>query len=398
MKKILVILCLLLFVGGALAAAPDITQSSYDPSPAIPGSTVKLFLQIENTEALVKTNVKVSIADVFPFSTKDGSEKLIGDLGKSAKSTISFTIYVEPSAQNQTYTLNASVSTDQDSGKTVPITIVVAGNQPNIKVVAVSPSRLVPGEEKEISMVLQNVGTSAAYDVVVELQEDRTVTAAGTVVERQILPLGSATKYVGQILPGEQATVLMGIAVNREAELKNYTVPVTVSYRTAGGTRESTTSYAGFKVSGSVAIEATLKEVVGVAVAGTENTATIELFNKGAGKADFVVASLTADCGVSDGKKEFIGTLDPNDVDSYRAVIVLNDVIETGNCALNVNVEYQDTDASTKNISIPVSMMVYSASDGASRIGGGPDLLMIIVVLIIIVGGFYYYKKRKGKK
>ena len=398
MRKIVVILFALIFAGMVFAAAPDITQSSYDPSPAVPGSTITVFLQLENTESLTKTNVKVSLADEFPFSVKDGSLKEIGNMGKSSKSTVSFKVYIEPSAENKTYSIKATVSTDQDTGKTIPIDIVVSGKEPNIKVVQVSPSTLLPGEEKQISMILQNVGTSTAYDVIIELIEDRTVTATGTVVERQILPLGSATKYVGQIHPGEQVAVLINIIVNREADLKNYTVPITAVYRNASGTRESTVSYAGFKVSGVVDIEATLKEIIGTSVAGSETTVSVELFNKGAGKADFAVASLTAECGTSDGKKEFIGTLEPNDVDSFRSVISINKDVSTGNCTLNVNVEYQDTDASTKTISLPVSMMVYSSADGASRIGGGPDFILIGFVLVVIVAGFWYYKKRKNRK
>jgi hypothetical protein len=397
--KILVLLFVLLFMGMVFAAAPDITQTSYDPSPAVPGSTIQLFLQLENKESNVKTNVEVSVISEFPFLVKDDSVKVIGDMGGYSKSTVLFTVYIDPSAENKSYPLKVSVSTDQDSGKTVPIDIFVSGKEPNVRVVQVSPSKLIPGEEKQISLVLQNIGTSTAYDVLVELQEDRTITAAGAVVERQILPLGSATKYIAEILPGEQATVTMNIAVNREADLKNYTIPVTISYRNPSGTRDSTTSYAGFKVSGDVALEATLKDLSTIAIAGNETTATIELFNKGAGKAEFMITSVTTDCGASDGKKEFIGSLEPNDVDSFRSVILINSDVVTGECMLNVNVEYQDTDASTKNISIPLSMMVYSESDGAAKLGGGPDLLFILIVLIVLGGaGYWYYKKKKKTK
>jgi len=398
MRKILTVLVLVMFLGAAFSAAPGITQVSYNPSPAVPGSTIQVLVQVENTENVAKTNVTVSLDDDYPFKVKSNSEVNVGTLAAHAKTTVPFTVYIDPSAENTTYMLNVRVVTDQDSvGRLVPSSIVISGEEPNLKVVGVSSSKLIPGEEKQISLTVQNVGTSSAYDVVVELQEDRTVTSTGEVVEREILPLGTATKYVGTVLPGDQSSVMIMVSVNREADLKNYTLPVTVSYRTPAGARESTTSYIGFKVSGDVSIDATLKEIVGSAVAGTQNTVTIELFNKGAGKAEFVIASLEADCGTTDGIKEFIGTLEPNDVDSFRSEVTLGKEIATGDCVLGVNIEYQDSDAITKNVTVPVSMMAYSAADGAALMGGGPDIGTIIIVIVVIAVIIWWWKRRKRK-
>jgi len=387
----------LLFLGVVFSAAPEITQLSYNPAPAVPGSTIDLFLQIENTD-IAKSDVMVSIIDEFPFSVKDDSSKLVGDMIKHAKSNIVFKIYVDPSAENKTYSIKVNVSTKDEVGKIVPLDVVVSGKEPIVKVVQISPSKLVPGEEKQISMVLQNVGTSAAYDVIVELQEDRTVTTTGAVVDRQILPLGSATTYVGEIFPGLQKTLTMGVSVNRDADLKNYIVPVTVSYRTAAGVRESSRSYIGFKVSGNVDFESTMREIVGNPIAGESITTTLELFNKGAGKADFVVASITTDCGVVDDKKEFIGSLEPNDIDSFRSTIVLDDNLDTGFCEFNVNIEYQDIDASTKKVSIPIALRVYSKEDGNQIFGSGPNWIILFGILIILGAGVWYYKKRFHNK
>jgi len=170
-------------------------------------------------------------------------------------------------------------------------------------------------------------------------------------------------------------------------------VPVTVSYRTSSGERTSNTSYVGFKVSGDVQIEATLKDVVGTTALGSDNTVTIEIFNKGAGKADFVIASLGADCGTTDGSKEFIGTLEPNDVDSFRSVLTIQDEY-VENCMLSVNMEYQDSDATTKSVSIPLAL----ALSPNAVVGGGPDIVTIAIVIVVLIAGIWYIRKRKGKK
>jgi hypothetical protein len=338
MRKIMFVLLFAMLLGIVFSAAPVINQVNYNPSPAVPGSTIQVLVQIENTENVTKTNVVATAVEEYPFTIKSNPQVNVGTLAKHAKTTMSFTIYVDPSAENATYPLKISVGSDQDPvAKLVSSDIVVSGKEANVKVVGTSEAKMIPGEEKTIEISLQNVGTSAAYDIVLEFTEDRTVTSTGEVVEREILPLGSASTYVGTLLPGSIIVVPVNLTVNREAELQNYTVPVTVSYRTSSGERTSTTSYVGFKVSGDVQIEATIKDIVGTTAIGSDNTVTIEIFNKGAGKADFVIASLEADCGKTDGKKEFIGTLEPNDVDSFRSVLTIsNESVET--CILNIKI------------------------------------------------------------
>jgi len=46
----------------------------------------------------------------------------------------------------------------QQERKVLPI--VISGKEPLLKVVAVSDVKLLPGEEKEITLTIQNVGTA----------------------------------------------------------------------------------------------------------------------------------------------------------------------------------------------------------------------------------------------
>ena len=50
MKNVILLVILLFFIGGAFATVPEVTQLNYNPSPAIPGSTITLLLQLENNE------------------------------------------------------------------------------------------------------------------------------------------------------------------------------------------------------------------------------------------------------------------------------------------------------------------------------------------------------------
>ncbi|MFA5358006.1 MAG: hypothetical protein WC308_03740 [archaeon] len=400
MKKILTILLIFVLIGSAFAALPEPTQLSYNPSPAVPGSTITLLVQVTNQTSSLQQGVIVRIDENYPFTIKEEKEKNIGDIDAFGQSIVQFTAYVDPSAENKTYPLSITIYTQNNaSGKKTSFPIVISGKKPIVKVINISETKLVPGEEKEIIFTLQNVGTSSAYDVLIELQEDRTVTATGIVVEREILPLGAGTAHIVSIMPGEQQTAKMEISVNKEATLQNYILPVVVTYRDSAGTIETQTSYIGFKVSSLVDIDATLKETSAPLIAGNTTDLTIELFNKGNGKADFIIAQVESDCGTTSEIKQFIGTLEPNDVDSFKETLKVNSDTKTGPCKIKINLNYEDTDATTKSKTIELTGQAYSQEDGAALNGSGTSPLMLIIVLaIIVVAGYLIWKRMKVKK
>jgi hypothetical protein len=401
MKKIilLTIILICLFMG-AFAETPIVSQFNYDPSPAVPGDIITILIQIENTDGSTKDDVTISIENKYPFTGQEETTKNLGSIEKYGKTLTTFKVYIDPSAQNTTYSLPITINTKQETiGKTVNRDIIISGKEPIVKVISISESRLIPGQEKDIVFGLQNMGTSTAYDVIVELQEDRTVTATGAIVEREITPLGTAIAYVDKLNPKEMINSTIKISVNREADLKNYTLPIKVSYRNSSGTRTTETSYIGFKIAGTVEMDLALKETVDL-IAGQEQTITFELFNKGAGKAEFTIANIQTDIGEIDKPKQFIGSLQPNDVDSFKTLIKIDPNTQTTIGIIKVTLEYQDTDATMKTTIIEIPAQVYSAQDGATRQGINPlgGIINLIILIIIVFGGFKIYKKFKNKK
>ena len=399
--KIILMIMLISLLTIGVAETPLVSQFNYDPSPAVPGDIITVLIQVENTENIIKDDVIVSIENKYPFTVQEDGIKNLGSIEKQGKTITTFKVYIDPSAKNTTYSIPITISTKQDQpGKTVNKNIIISGNEPVVKVINISESKLIPGQEKEINFELQNVGTSTAYDVVVELQEDRTITTTGVVVEREITPLGSALAYVDQLNPKEKINTPIKISVNREADLKNYTLPVKVTYRNSSGARTEETSYVGFKIAGEVQMDLALKETI-ILIAGNEETITFELFNKGAGKAEFTIVNIDADFGVIDKPKQFIGSLEPNDVDSFKTLIKVNtDIVSSRKGILTATLEYQDTDATMKTKIIELPVQIYSAADGAAKLGTDPfsGIINIILLIVIVIVGWKGYKKYIKKK
>jgi len=380
MRKIIQLIIIIFILSGVFAAVPQITQVTYDPSPAIPGTTTTLIIQLENKDSITQENVTISIPDEYPFMVKEESTKNIGNIIKYGKATAKFTIYVDPSAENKTYTLPIEIKTKSAS---VPIKtphqIIVSGNEPELKVIDVSEERLIPGQEKEIELTIQNVGTSPAYAITMEIQEDRTVTATGTVIEREITPLGASTKYIEKIMPGEQAKTRIKLSVNRNATLKNYMIPIKLLYRDSSGEWNEDRSYIGIKISGTVDLDATIKEY-------TNGELTIEIFNKGAGKAEYMFVEINVQ-GTIEKPKQFIGSLEPNDIDTVKTKATL---IEKDTIVLNIT--YQDTDATIKTKQITLT------ANNKTTPTEQPNVLLTAIILLVIIAIIYLGYRKFIKK
>ena len=385
----LFLIILLVCSVSALAAVPSVAQTSYFPSPAVPGTTIDLFIQLENNESTTTEDVVVSIDNNYPFSTVEESKKDVGDLEGSEKAFLEFKIYIDPSAENTTYTIPIRVSTKNSLPIVTSQPIVISGKEPSVKVISVSDEKLIPGQEKTINLEIQNIGTSTAYDIVVELQEDRTVTAAGTIVEREITPLGPALDYIGQLQSKQKQNVEIKVSVNREADLKNYTLPIKITFRDSSGASTQETSYIGFKVSGTVNIDAAIKEVTPL---GAQTEITVELFNKGVGKAEFTIVEVESNFGEIEKSKQFIGALEPNDVDSFKIKITPN---TTSDKELTLNISYQDTDSTQKQVKLKLAVDMGSSQTNQSNPVGSIIFLVIIVVIVYL--GLRYYKKKKKR-
>jgi hypothetical protein len=399
LRIFITILLLTIITMGALAAPPEITQLTYTPSPAIPGTTITVLIQIENLEQITQTNVVVKLEDKYPFEIKEDLEKNVGSIIKFGKALAQFQVYIDPSAENATYYLPVTItSKEQPIGKTVQKEIIIGGKEPLVKVTAISSNKLIPGQEKELIFTVKNIGTSTAYDTIIELKEDRTIVQTGVIVEREITPLGSAIAYIEKLEPKQEAQRNIKVSVNREASLKNYTLPVTVSYMNSSGERSEETTNIGFKVSGEVDLELILRENIEL-VEGQTQAIAFELFNKGAGKAEFVIIDLETEIGSIEKPKQFIGSLTPNDIDSFRTNIFVNQGIETKETTIKATIEYQDTDAITKTKIIEIPIKVYSAQDWNVKQGINPftGIINLIIIIIIVFVAWKGYKKFKKK-
>ena len=250
MKKIILpLLFVLLLAGYAFAGDLEASSLSYDPTPVAPGSALTVWVQVKNDSIYSAEDSIVQMDTEFPFSLQTGQEAVrnIGTIGPFETKTVEYKLLVDDKATDGLHSIKI-LAGEETTTKETNFLINVLSRTPKLEIVGSSVDELSPGEVSPVILTIKNIGGSIAKNIVVKVNPERTVTAGGIVVEREIISLGAASKYIDNLNMGDSANVELTLAVNQDAELKNYSVPITIEYFDQNGTAKSEIEYLGVKV------------------------------------------------------------------------------------------------------------------------------------------------------
>lgn len=409
MKKLLIAFAVLFLAANAAAADLVIDAVSYNPAPAIPGEYFDLFIQLKNNSKYLAEDIEFSLDlsggnernSDYPFSLGTGinANTVVPSIQARKNALLEYKIRVDPSALDGTYTLVFRFN-DSDALKEYNYTITVLSRQPDIKVVDASQVAVAPGQVAELELTLKNVGTSSARDILAGIQEDRTVTATGVVVEREFVAIGASFNYVKSLEPGKEIKTTISLAVNPDAEQKTYTVPVTIKYKDANSNEYTDTSYIGLQVVQEPEIDAVVSEIVPGVMPGGASEVTVDLFNVGVGTAKYVVVEISTPSGKVDQEKVFIGTLEADDFDSFKIDVRFNTDIDTSvDQLLNLMLTYKNQYGVQKQLEKTVKLDGFSSAGAQAAAGANPvgmaigGIAILLQLLGLFVAGKWGYKK-----
>ena len=404
MKKILFAFALLLLATQVSAADLVVDSVSYSPAPAIPGEYFDLYITLKNNSKFEAESVEFELdlagggerPSDYPFSLgTDTSNKTTVSTIKARKSgLIEYRVRVDPTALDGTYIIVFRFS-DSEALKEYNYTINVLSRQPDIEVIRSSHSQVAPGQVAELDLTIRNIGTSIANDIMVGIQEDRTVTTTGVVVEREFAAVGASFAYIKELEPGKERSAIISLAVNPDAEQKTYTVPITVNFKDTNSNTYSDTSYIGLKVSQEPELDAVVSDISPIAFPGGHSEITVDLFNVGIGTAKYVVAEVSSDVASFDQEKIFIGTLEADDFDSFKVDATIAATADPSKeNKVSVVLKYKNQYGEDKEISKELSLKVNSLAEIQAISGANPLLGLIgIISLVLQLVGLYVVAK-----
>jgi len=393
-KAIAVVLFTLFLAGSALAGDIGVSSVSYNPAPAAPGAIMTVWVQVKNNSPYEAEDVIVKVEPEYPLSIQPGEEeeKRIGDIDAFEIATVQFKMLVDSKATDGEKALEILIG-EGFLAKKETASIDVLSRTPKLEIVESSVNQLSPGEVREVQLGVKNIGGSVARNIVLKINPERTVTSTGVVVEREIVSLGAATTYLSDLEQGAQANASLTLAVNQDAELKNYSIPVTIEYYDVNGTSKSETAYLGIKVVADAEVDAVIGDISPMAFPGGKSEVTIDLFNIGLADARYVVIELSGTGMAIDEPRQFIGTLEADDFDSLKVDVRFSSETAVGETPLLVRILYKDSELNEKVVTKALALNVVNAAE-AQGAASNPLLgIAGIVSLVLQLVGLYVVAK-----
>jgi len=344
-------------------------------------------VQIKNDSFYDAENVIVKLDLEFPLSLQPGEEieQHIGIVKAYKTVTVEYKVLIDPKAVDGDKSLTVLVG-EEFPTKQSTFTVSVLSRTPKIEVIETSTSYLSPGAIESVMLKVKNIGGSIAKDISIKINPDRTVTAAGLVVEREIVSIGAITNYIDHLDQGDEANVQMTLAVNQDAELKNYSIPVTIEYYDINGTERSETAYLGIKVTADADVDAVVNSITPNAFPGGTSEIVVDMFNIGLADASYVVVELSGPGVTVAEPRQFIGTLEADDFDSFKTEISFAPTVPLGELPLTLKVIYKDDSLEEiiqeKTLTIAVLNPGQAAGAGFDPVGAVIGLISLALSIV----------------
>ncbi|MAG22299.1 MAG: hypothetical protein CL943_03275 [Candidatus Diapherotrites archaeon] len=416
MKKIIMAIAVLLLASMVIAGDLKVDAVNYTPAPAIPGGYIDVFVHLKNDSKYLAEDLYFEIDlsggterdSTYPFSLGTGVSETtyLSSINPHKSVLLEYRIRVDPSALDDNYIIVFNYG-EGAAKKQYKYNIQVLSRKPNIEIIRSSHVQAAPGQAIDVELRIRNIGSGLAKDVLIGMEEDRTVTTTGVVVEREFSSLGASFDYLGDVAASQEKKANISMAINPDAEQKTYMIPIKVKYKDANGTSFESTTYIGLKVGQEPELDAVVSEISPTAFPGGTSEISVDLFNVGIGTAKYVVAELATETGYLDQEKVFIGTLEADDFDSFKVNLSVKPTINTSEeQTVNVLFKYKNQYGEDKELLKELKLEVLSIGEQQARSGAGDPVSMVIGLIALalqllglFVAGKWAYKRfvKKGK-
>ncbi|MDP3564074.1 MAG: S-layer protein [Methanoregula sp.] len=396
-----VFLVLLLCITPAHAESPTVIVADYVISPSVlqPGDVGTITATIRNTadSANVRENTGIQTGGTFEntkvtdigvniesvqLESKDvkvisGNYKRIGAIGPGQ--SIPITFLIRAPAQDGIYfpEIWIDVTGGQSVRQPVPVNVntqIALLKKPALTAIKTVPQGIRPGEEITARVVLQNDGQSPADQVTVAIN-----CSSPSITQKT-----PSTVHAGTLLKGQNSTIDMVFATDKNAPIGISRVCLIITYANPDGSVTTQNEVIGIPVRGSAKIGIASLSTDPVRIKkGDPVSLIIRLENTGTDNANSVKASI--DLPMSGGKDAYVGKIEPNN--DAPAVFALQ-AGNPGTYPYNLTVRYEDDyGVQTQTETLQVTVL-----DGNSS-----GLIAAIVLILVIgcVGGYWYFVLRK---
>ncbi|MEM4710689.1 MAG: hypothetical protein QXL18_01960, partial [Candidatus Woesearchaeota archaeon] len=394
MKKYNVFLYILIaiFAIQLVSAAPSlkVSLSKYEPYPAAPGDTVKIWLLIQNTASNDNTdtakNLVVEVIPTEPFSIyNDAYTKTIAILGPKKDYLMDFNLKIDENALQGTNTFKVRIKESNSNiqiEQNINLFIQSRDTIITIESVDINPKEIQPGSEGTITVKVKNTAPNSLTDLSLKLQLQTIL--GSNIIDLPFAPIeSSAEKKIFKLEPGQTAEFTYKIIVYPNAESKIYKIPFTLEYYDILGNKKNKSDFIGVIVNSkpeiSVVIDRT--DINSDKLAGT---ISLKIINKGLNDVKFLNVILKENNDyeiLSESTTNYIGNLESDDYQTIDYKIAVKKGVSE--IELPITIEYRDATNKYYKEEQKITFNILDNKKLGKVNGKGTSLTIIILIIIV---------------
>ena len=401
----LIVLAILLavIVTPAEATDPTVIVTDYSVTPAVlmPGDMGTVTVTIRNTAQAASEKENTGIVSGGTFANTKSTDinvfienvhleengivvltddvERLGELGLGQSIPVMFVIRAPERSgiylpevwidvkdgRSTRYPVKVNVNTDISTQK-----------KPSLSITQNLPDRVAPGETCAATITVKNTGIARASDISMGVNSST----------KSLVLTTTGRYYIEHLDPGEESSMTLHLATDRDTPLGIDPVNLLISYRNPDGTAERQTEIIGIPVKGraDIAVSSVTTDPVRP-VPGSPFTLILRIENTGTDRATSVRATL--DSPFAGTRDSFIGSIDK---DSDAPAIFYLQATKDGTVPANLTISYND-DFGSHTISERTTI-VTSPSSSTTTI-----VLAVLLIGIIAGAGYWYLRIRPGK-
>jgi len=402
----LIVLAILLAVIVTPAAATDptviVTDYSVTPAVLMPGDMGTVTVTIRNTAQAASEKENTGIVSGGTFANTKSTDinvfienvhleengivvltddvERLGELGPGQSIPVMFVIRAPERSgiylpevwidvkdgRSTRYPVKVNVNTDISTQK-----------KPSLSITQNLPDRVAPGETCAATITVKNTGLARASDISMGVNSST----------KSLVLTTTGRYYIEHLDPGEESSMTLHLATDRDTPLGIDPVNLLISYRNPDGTAERQTEIIGIPVKGraDIAVSSVTTDPVRP-VPGSPFTLILRIENTGTDRATSVRTTL--DSPFAGNRDSFIGSIDK---DSDAPAIFYLQATKDGTVPANLTISYND-DFGSHTISERTTIVTSPASSTTTIV------LAVLLIGIIAGTGYWYLRIRPGKR
>ncbi len=342
-------------------------------------------------------NMILSYPSNSNFSFDGQNQILLGDLESNGEKRIVVPLIAGERIKAGYYSVALTLKYDDavSTGKTEELLVgpISAVSESSRVTIYAETQSMAPGSTSSLKLRVKNTGDDTLFDVHVILPEEAAF----------FVPLDFSEKIIPSIESGEEATVEFQVGVSTNAEVKAYSVPLTIRYQGKTLGSQVVTKNVGLRVAGTpeLAVIASTSPAP-MTVGAQQYKLSVQVSNVGNTAVRAVAVYVSSETLEFLGsQKEYVGTLNLDDYSTSQFPVVVKPGTTPGTYEVSVELTYKDAYNNPYRETHKASIEVVSSDVAALARGPtstNPFLIVGGIVLLAAVLYFGYNRFLKKKK